>query len=114
MQTAAGLVKLKPESAERVENWRRAIAARRTEALATLADEGVEIESWFQVEIAGEPYLLWYLRAESIERVWQVARRSRHDIDRYHFQTMAEIAETQIDAMPLLDLEAGEGPTSTD
>ena len=73
MEIAAGLIKLRVDSRDKVEEWRNTIEAKRNEALQTLRDEGVSIESWFKAEIEGEPYLLWYMRAESIERVWDIA-----------------------------------------
>ena len=59
METAAGLIKLKPNSKTTVDNWRKALRERRDEAIATLRDEGVQVESWFELQIAGEDYLLW-------------------------------------------------------
>lgn len=68
MEYASGLIKLKPKTEDKVEQWRSTIASRLNEAAATLQDEKVQIESWFKVEIAGDKYLLWYLRAQSIAR----------------------------------------------
>ena len=47
MEIASGLIKLKPDSDEKVEEWRETVSSRLDEAIATLKDEGVEIESWF-------------------------------------------------------------------
>ena len=49
MQTAAGLNKLKPGSKDKVAHWKAALKHRADEAMATLKDEGVAIESWFEV-----------------------------------------------------------------
>jgi len=38
--------------------------------------EGAEIESWFRVKIDGQDYLLWYMRAESMQKVFEVSRHS--------------------------------------
>lgn len=104
MEAAAGLIKLRPNSDSDVKEWRETMRARRDEALQTLRDEGVVIESWFTVEIAGEPYLLWFLRADSIARVWEVAETSDHAIDVYHFDKMSKMAEAHIQAVSILDL----------
>lgn len=104
METAAGLIKLKPDSSDIVGEWRTTLETRRAEALQTLRDEGVSIESWFHVEIEGEPYLLWYMRAESIQRVWEIAEKSKHDIDAYHFKVMSQISHSHTETTPLLDL----------
>ena len=85
METAAGLIKLRPNSKKTVNNWKKVLQERRDKVIATLRDEGVKVESWFEVQIAGEYYLLWYMCAESIEKVWEMAMKSEHDIDAYHF-----------------------------
>ena len=77
METAAGLIKLKSSAKEHVEDWCNTMKKRRDEALQTLRDEGVVVESWCQVEIEGAPYLLWYMRADSIDRVWEIAATPR-------------------------------------
>ena len=58
MEYALGLIKLKPGSEDKVEEWRNTIASRPDEAAATHEDEGVQVESWFTTEINGEKYLL--------------------------------------------------------
>jgi Family of unknown function (DUF6176) len=75
MEFASGLIQLKPGSEGNVEEWRSTIASRLEEAAATLKDEDVEVESWFTIEIRGEKYLLWYLRAKSIKRVFEVSQK---------------------------------------
>ncbi len=106
MDIAAGLIKLKPGSGPSVEAWRDMLQQRREEAVATLVDEGVEIESWFEISIDGEDYLLWYMRAHSIEKVWEVASCSQHEIDAYHFSTMRRITAEggNLPAVPLFDM----------
>ncbi len=47
MEIASGLVRLKPGTVEKVEDWQKTISSRLEEAIVTLKDEGVEIESWF-------------------------------------------------------------------
>ena len=104
MESAAGLVKINPGCEPLVDDWRSTIEQRCEEAIETLRGEGVVIESWFRIEIEGHPYLLWYMRAESIKRAWEIARQSSHEIDAFHFETMSKIAESQIEAVPLHDL----------
>jgi hypothetical protein len=81
METAAGLLELKPGFEEFVHDWCATTTRRCDEALETLRAEGVAVESWFQVDIEGQPYLLGYLRAGSIKRVWKAARQSSLEID---------------------------------
>jgi hypothetical protein len=38
------------------------------------------------IEISGEKYLLWYLRAKSIKRVFEVSQKLKHPIDKFHYE----------------------------
>jgi hypothetical protein len=107
MEYASGLIKLKAGTDEKVEEWRRTIASRLDEAAATLKDEEVQVESWFTVEINGEKYLLWYLRAKSIKRVFEVSQQLKHPIDKFHYDLMAEMTAANIFAVPLIDMPRG-------
>ena len=104
MEIASGLIQLKPDTQEKVELWRSTLSSRLKECLTTLRDEGVEIESWFQIEIQGQQYLLWYMRAESIQKAFEHAQTFKHDIDKFHFNILNQIAEHHIRAEPVLDL----------
>lgn len=106
MEYASGLIRLKPGTESKVEAWRSTIASRLDEAAATLQDEEVQIESWFKVELGGEKYLLWYLRAKSIRRVFEVSMQLKHPIDKFHYELMAEITAEKgnILAEPLIDI----------
>jgi hypothetical protein len=107
MEYASGLIKLKPGSQEKVEEWRRTIASRLDEAAATLKDEDVQVESWFTIDIGGDNYLLWYLRAKSVKRVFEVSQKLKHPIDKFHYDLMAEITAANIIAVPLIDMPRG-------
>ena len=105
MEIAAGLIKLKTNSSEKVEIWKDTLESRRNEAIQTLIDEGVRIESWFEVEIEGQSYLLWYMRKEPDAKFHEVYEKSTHDIDKFHAEIMASIVDVSIVAKPILDLE---------
>lgn len=105
MEYASGLIKLKPGSEGKVEEWRSKIASRLDEAAATLRDEDVHVESWFSMEFNGDKYLLWYLRAKSIKRVFEVSQKLKHPIDKFHYGLMAEITAENIAAVPLIDIQ---------
>ncbi len=53
MEYASGLIKLKPEAEDKVEQWREVISSRLDEAAAILQDEEVQIESWFKIKVEG-------------------------------------------------------------
>ena len=103
MESAAGLIKLKPDFATDLEEWRETVVARGDEIVQSLRDEGVALESWFQIEIGGEPYLLWFMHAKSIAKAFETFRNSGHEIDAFHMEKMSKMAESQIQAVSIVD-----------
>lgn len=108
MNIAAGLIRLNPGAAEHVEKWKTTIESRRSETIQTLIEEGVLIESWFQIDVAGEPHLLWYMRKTPEARFHEVYNQSTHEIDQFHAEIMAMITADHYIADPLLDLDPNE------
>ena len=110
MEVSARLIRLKSGSDAAVARWAQTMNARKEEALATLVDEGVEIESWFSLELGGEQYLLSYMRAESMEKAQSTVSRSTHPIDAIHqqFKVDAWVRGAGAVGRLLLDLEADE------
>ena len=111
MEIAAGLIEIKEGTEQVVASWRDTLASRRAEVLQALRNEGVEIESWFEVEISGRRFLLWYMRAESMDKAWEIFKNSSDDIDMFHRETLGSIAREAIAAKSLLDfcLEESKG-----
>ena len=104
MESAAGLIKLKSGYAEDLEEWRKTLESRRDEVIEALRGEGVVLESWFQIEIGGEPYLLWFMRANCIAEAERVFLNSTHEVDAYHMAKMLKISDSHIKAVPVIDL----------
>ena len=90
-----------PGSEARVREWAKHIQAHRGEALRTLEDEGVTIESVFFDENAGSPCLIYYMRSASEALAVAVARKSVHAIDQYH-DTFKRDAWVKVDRLELL------------
>lgn len=111
MDAYARLIKLKPGSDALVERWSQTMNARRDEAVATLRDEGVEIESWFALELEGEQYLICYMRAESMEEAQKTLSQSAHPIDAIHQQFKVDtwLRGAGAEGRLLLDLQARVG-----
>lgn len=82
----ARIIKLKPDSASHVRAWAETMNARKDEAVASLRDEGVEIESWFSLTLDGDDYLICYMRAGSMKQAQEAAAKSAHAIDAVHQQ----------------------------
>jgi len=84
VDVSAKIIRLKTGSRQKVRDWARELNRRRNEALETLRDEGVEIESWFTFSDKGEDYLIGYMRCESQSKAATAAVSSEHSIDEYH------------------------------
>ena len=104
MDVGAVLIKLKTNTLANVEAWQQEIEQRKAEAIQTLQAEGVKVESWFQLELDGNHYLLAYMRANDIAHAQQVARNSSFEIDKIHKQ-FKQNWEHVIPAKLLVDLE---------
>ena len=103
MESTAGLLKLKPDCEEELEEWRQTLNSRKAEVLETLRQERVDLECWFRVDIEGEAYLLWFIRTESLAKAREIFANSENDIDAFHAEAMRKMKDSAIDA----DLVAG-------
>jgi hypothetical protein len=101
VETVCVRVRLRPGSLARVHEWAAELNARRDEVLATLRDEGVRIESVF---LDGDT-LVYYMRADSVERAREVYARSTHAIDAYHQRFKDETFDEQTPLELLIDFE---------
>jgi hypothetical protein len=98
-------IALKPGSLPLVREWAKTLAEdRRSEALATMMEEGVTVESYFLESGPGGDYLVAYMRADSLERAASVASASDQDIDRYHQEVKQKAWGERTSLEPLVDL----------
>ncbi|USD66960.1 DUF6176 family protein [Vibrio sp. SCSIO 43136] len=106
MEMASGLIKLRDGVEQNVTDWQLTMASRLEEVRASLVEEGVEFESWFRVNIDGAEFLLWYMRAECMQKANEVFQNSENAIDKVHYEFLARVTENNghYDAEPLLDL----------
>jgi hypothetical protein len=103
-ETRCVKVKLKAGSLERVREWAAEINRRADEALATLTDEGVVVESVFLDSTDEGDFLIYYMKAESLERARE-ARRNAHAIDEYHQQFQRDAFESGKQLELLIDFD---------
>lgn len=101
-------VKVKPGSLEAVREWARTIDARREEALATLRDERVDVESVFLESAPDGDFLIYYMRGHDLAASRGVAAASKHPIDEYHRDVLRRHVEKSSALELLIDLESTE------
>jgi len=86
MDISCVVVELRPDSIGRVKEWAEFILDNREEALLTLENEGVTIESFFFVTIESKDYLIGYMRAKSMAHAQEAVKHSLSKVDAYHQQ----------------------------
>lgn len=72
--------------------------------MATLAHEGVTIESWFAVTLDGKHYLLANMRAVGMAAAHEAVKSSASRVDAYHRAFKAAAWGQRIKAELLVDL----------
>jgi hypothetical protein len=105
VDTACLKIRLKPGSLDRVREWARELHARGDEVLATLRDEGIFVESVFLDSTDTGDFLIYYVKARSIEAAGEVVQRSLHPIDAYHQQFKTDAWEARTPLELLIDFE---------
>lgn len=106
MKTKCIKIKLKPGCLDRVRAWAAEVNRRSDEALATLRDEGVVIESVFLDSTDQGDFLIYYMRAADFVRASEVAAHSTHPIDAFHRQFKQDCWAESRQLEPLIDLTA--------
>ena len=104
-ETRCFKVKLKPGSIERVREWAEAINARRDEAIDSLKEETVVVESVFLDRTDEGDFLIGYMKAVSFEKNREAAQKSVREIDAYHRQFKQETWAEHKELERLVDLE---------
>lgn len=104
-ETTCIKIKLKPDSIEKVREWARVLNERREEALATLRDESVFLETVFLDQSNEGDFLIYLMKAESFEKARDAVQRSEHEIDKYHQEFKRETWTERKQLELLIDLE---------
>jgi hypothetical protein len=105
VDTACVKVRLRPGSLDRVRAWAAELRARPNEVLATLRGEGVVVESVFLDSNDAGDFLIYYMKARSMEAASEAVRRSGHPIDTYHQQFKTDTWEDRTPLELLIDFE---------
>jgi hypothetical protein len=99
-------IPLKPGSLERVREWATELRAKRDEVLATLRAEGVLVESVLLDSNDEGDFLIYYMKAKSMQAAREAVRRSVHPIDTYHQQFKTDTWDARTALELLVDFES--------
>jgi hypothetical protein len=101
MNGHCSVIKLKPNSTHLVNKWKDTITQHMADAIQTLNNEGVSVESWFITTIDGSDYLITYTLCNDIEAAHIIAKDSTCPIDIMHkaFKKAAWAEHVQVTAL---------------
>lgn len=105
VRTVCIKTKIKSEFLEEVRVWFKTLQDRLEETMETLENEGVLVESAFIDKQESDFYLIYYLKAEDIERAYEVFDKSTSVIDIYFKECWGKYCEGRVVLEELLDLE---------
>lgn len=108
MDVTCKLIRLKPGSLHIVREWAETMNDRMKEVLATLHDESVVVESVFLLSREDGDYLVYYMRARSMEQARTVVKTSKHEVDAIHQRFKREAWASMEDTEVLLDASTWE------
>src|SRR4051812_44086137 len=104
-ETRCVKIKLKPDSIEKARTWAKTINERLDEALQTLRDESVMLETVFLDRNSEGDFLIYLMKAESFEKAKEAVEHSAHTIDEYHQNFKHECWESGEKLEMLIDLD---------
>lgn len=108
-EVACVRIRIRPGSLGRVRDWAKTIDRRRDEALETLAAEGVTIESVFLDSGPTGDFLVYYMRAASLDAARKAASESVAPLDAFHQTFQREVWMEVIRLELLVDLDRRHG-----
>lgn len=105
MRTICIRSKVDPESLDEIRDWFNTLKDRLNETMETLKNEQVLVESAFLDRRDKDVYLIYYLKAENIERAYNVFDQSTSPIDIYFRECWKKYCRGRVVLEELLDLE---------
>jgi Family of unknown function (DUF6176) len=105
MRTICIRTKINPDSLDEVRVWFKTLKTRQEETMETLKNEGVLVESVFLDKHDNGIYLIYYLKAEDVDKAYEVFDKSTSSIDVYFKECWKKYCKGRIVLEELLDLE---------
>lgn len=105
LKTIGAKIKLKKDSIEKVRAWADELNNRLEEAMETLRDEGVYIETVFLERAEDADYLIYFMKVRNLEIAGKIAQKSKHAIDEFHQQFKKDCWESNQKLELLIDFD---------
>ena len=104
-EVACVRIRLREGALPLVEEWARTLRERRDEVMETLAREGVTVESAFLERAADGDFLVYYVRARSLEEAGRVGAMLDLPLQAYHREFKARAWGERTELRCLVDFE---------
>lgn len=105
MRTICIRTKVDPERLDEIREWFNTLKGRLNETMQTLENEKVLVESAFLDRHDDDVYLIYYLKAEDIDKAYEVFDNSTSAIDVYFKECWKRYCKGRVVLEELLDLE---------
>ena len=103
METVCIKMKIKQGAMEDVREWFQTLRHSSEEVLQSLENEDVVVESVFLDKQDNDYYLIYYMKARSLQHARDVAAQSSLAIDKYHKQCLKAFCEDRRHLELLMD-----------
>jgi hypothetical protein len=104
-QILCGRIKIKEGMLNEVRQWFQTLNNRKEELLEAFASEGVELESVFLENTAEGDFLIYYMRQDDIEKVYETLARLQLPVRLFHVECWKKYCDECIVLEPLFDLK---------
>ena len=95
METLVVKYKLKPGVEKIVEEWKQYCLDHRDEIIVRLKAEGVVVETAFIEKAGDEMFLYYFLKAHSLEKVYEIFDASQDPVDLYQKEFKDKVIESR-------------------
>ena len=105
METRCVRIRLKPDTLEKVREWAEHVNTHKAEAHEILKGEGVIIENAFLDMVAGEHYLIYFMKAKNLAKAQLATAPEPGSLGAYHHQFKKDCWESVTPLEQLVDLD---------
>jgi hypothetical protein len=104
-QILCGRIKIKEGMLKEVRAWFQTLSNRKEELLEAFASEGVELESVFLEHTSEGDFLIYYMRQDDIEKVYEALAKLQFPVRLFHVECWKKYCEQCTVLEPLFDLK---------
>jgi len=105
METFIVRYKIKKGFVPGIKMWGKELSRRKKDVLETLKNEKVFVECAFIDSIAGENYLVYFMKCANIKEIFKQLKKSKLSIDIFHKEVLSKYLEEPVYLEKVIDFE---------